>query len=116
MTKTQSGEQESTNQAKPDVSLLDAAEAVRLVKAAIAAEEKRLEKIASETEQSPVMLEGETSAGYIVQMMLDPAKVARVMLDYDYPTYRILMEDAPQAMWSDLARMVGLESVYSVDL
>lgn len=62
------------------------------------------------------MLEGETSAGFTVQVMVDPARMAKVMLDYDYPLYTVLEDDCPQEMWNALARMVGLESVYSVDI
>ena len=113
MTETPSGEQKSTDKTKETMQL---SEAVRIVKAAIDAEEKRLEQIAEGTDQDPIMLEGETSAGYAVQMMVDPAKVARIMLDYWYPVYRVLEEDAPQEMWEALAKMVGLEEVGGVDI
>ena len=92
------------------------ADAVHVVKAAIAVEEKRLEAIAEASDNDPVMLEGETSEGYQVQMMIYPKKLAQIMLDYDYPTFKILEEDAPTAMWKDMARFVGLANVYSVDL
>ena len=91
-------------------------EAVSIVREAIAAEENRLKQIAESQEEDPVMLEGETSANYFVQMMVDPAKVARIMLNYQYPLYKVLAEDAPQDMWDELARMVGLDTVCSVDL
>ena len=113
MTETPSGEQKSTDKTKETMQL---SEAVRIVKAAIDAEEKRLEQIAEGTDQEPIMLEGETSAGYDVQMMIDPAEVARIMLEYWYPVYKVLEEDAPQEMWEALAKMVGLEEVYGVDI
>lgn len=90
--------------------------AIDLVRAAIHAEEKRFQAIANGTEQDPIMLEGSTSLGYQVRMILDPSKVARVMLDYEYPMYSVLGEDAPQGMWDELARMVGLHDVYCVDI
>lgn len=43
-------------------------------------------------------------------------EIARIFLEYNYPTIRILGEDAPQGMWDDLADLVGIESCYSVDL
>jgi len=113
MKEPDTGGQKSTGKAKPDMSL---SEAVRIVRAAIKAEENRLQQIAGSQEEDPVMLEGETSTGYIVHVMSDPAKVAKVMLDYDYQLYKVLEEDWPQEMWDALARMVGLEGVYSVDM
>lgn len=113
MTEPKTGEQKSTENAKP---ALELSEAVRIVRAAIKAEEERLQQIAGGQEEEPIMLEGETSTGYIVHVMSDPAKVAKVMLDYDYPLYNVLEEDLPQEMWDALARMVGLDSVFSLDM
>ena len=42
------------------------AEAVKLVNDAIMAEYKRLEKIAKTEEDDPILIEGETTAGYFV--------------------------------------------------
>lgn len=109
MTEPTTGEQESTDKTK-------LSEAVRIVREAISNEENRLKQVADEKEGDPVMLEGETTAGYAVQMMVDPAQVAKIMLDYWYPVYKVLEEEAPQGMWDELARMVGLDSVFSVDL
>lgn len=111
MTKTQSGDHTAETIQPAELS-----KAIDLVRAAIRAEEKRLQEIADGTEQDPVMLEGATIQAYSVQMMVDPSKVAKVMLDYQYPLYRILGEDAPQGLWDDLARMVGLEEVFCVDI
>ena len=102
-----------TNQAKQDIPL---SEAARIVREAISAEENRLKQLVNSEENEPILLEGETSARYDVQMMVDPAQVAKIMLDYRYPVYKVLEEDAPQGIWDDLAEMVGLENVYSVDL
>lgn len=113
MAQSTTGEQKPTEKTQPDIPL---SEAVRIVRAAIKAEEDRLQRIADSQEEEPIMLEGETSAGYIVHVMSDPAKVAKVLLDYDYPLYKALEEDWPQDMWEALAQMVGLESVYSVDM
>lgn len=109
MTEPTTGEQKSTDKTK-------LSEAVRIVQEAISAEENRLKQITGGEEDDPILLEGETSTGHIVQMMIDPAKVAKIMLDYGYPLYKVLEEDAPQGMWDELARMVGLDSVFSVDL
>lgn len=99
---------------KKDNTLLDA---VKLVNKAIMEERKRLETIAkSDEEQSPIMIEGETMAGYYCQLMVDPKEVAKIMLEYDYPVWRIIEEDAPDAMWEDLGRKFGLMHVCSADI
>ena len=78
---------------------------------------EQLQKIAkTECGNEPVMVEGETKTGYYCQLMVDPAKAAKIMLDYDYPTYSCLMQDAPDAMWQALADEYGLDSVSSIDL
>ena len=112
MTKPTTGEQSSPKQTEA-MSLSDA---VRIVKEAIDAEETRLKKLANETEAGPVMLEGETSARYDVQMMVESSMAAKIMLKYEYPVYKVLEEDAPHAMWDELAEMVGLGEVYGVDI
>ena len=112
MTKPTTGEQSTNKQTEP-ISLSDA---VRIVKEAINSEEARLKQLAADTEADPVMLEGETSARFDVQMMVEPAVVAKIMLKYEYPVYKVLEEDAPQAMWDELAEMVGLGEVYGVDI
>ena len=64
----------------------------------------------------PIMIEGETSAGYCCQMMVDPKDVAPILLEYNYPVYAVLEEEPPMAMWDALAAKFGLASVDSVDL
>ena len=91
-------------------------EAVDLVNAKIREYREKLQKIATTDEQDPILIEGETSRGFYCQLMVDPKDPARIMLDYDYPTARILGEDAPDAMWEDLGRFYGLQSISSVDL
>lgn len=113
MTK-QTNETNSAEEIKP--SLLDCAEALKIVREAIRADEKRLETIAKSEEESPVTLEGTTPKGYLVQMMVDPKDVAKIMLEYDYPIYSILGEEVSPHMWDELAGLVGLETVCSVDL
>lgn len=92
------------------------ASAVKLVNEAIAAEHKRLEILAKTEENDPILVEGETSAGYYCQMMVDPKDVASIMLDYNYPVWRVLEEDAPDNMWEELGYKFGLAHVCSVDL
>lgn len=91
-------------------------EAVNLVNAKIREYREKLEKIAKTEEQDQILIEGETSRGFYCQLMVDPKDAARIMLDYDYPTARILGEDAPDAMWTTLGQFYGLQSISSVDL
>lgn len=113
MAETPSGEPKSTDKAKEAMQL---SEAVRIVKAAIKSEEDRLKRIANSEGEAPVMMEGMTAERFLVHLMIDPAIVAKIMLDYWYPVCSVLGEDAPLDMWGAMARMVGLEEVSSVDL
>ena len=90
--------------------------AVKSVNEATRAERQRLEEIARTEEGEPILVEGETTAGYYCQLMVDPKDAAKIMLEYDYPVWRVLEEDAPDAMWEDLGRKFGLEHVCLVDL
>lgn len=38
------------------------------------------------------------------------------MLEYDYPIYNVLGEDAPDGMWKRLAEEFGLDNISSVDI
>ena len=91
-------------------------EAVHLVQAEIEAVRKRLEDIAHMEETSPILVEGETSTGYDAHIMADPSKIAKIMLRYDYHFWYTLDEELSDDMWLDIARMVGLEHVSSVDI
>lgn len=71
---------------------------------------------AGEDDNDPVLLEGETSTGYCVQLFVDPREIVPILLKYDYPTYSVLDEDYPEGMWEDLGRKFGLDSIISVDL
>lgn len=95
---------------------MDTENAIKLVNEQIKKETLVLEKCAKDDEQSPIMLEGETTKGYYCQMMVDPKEIAPIMLKYDYPIYHTLGEDAPSGMWTELATHFGLENVTSVDL
>lgn len=90
--------------------------AVVRVDKAIEQERKRLEEIAKTEEGDPILLEGETTAGYYCQMMVDPKDVAKIALDYNYPVWHILKQDCPEEMWEELGRKFGLATVCLVDL
>ena len=91
-------------------------DAVAVVQKEIRDLRTKYESVAKTEEQDPILVEGETSAGYFCQLMVDPKDVAKILLEYDYPVWRVLGEDAPDAMWEDLGRKFGLEHVCSVDL
>ena len=113
MAETPSGEQKTTDEAKE---AMQQCEAVRIVNAAIKSAEDRLKRIANSEGAAPVEMEGITTEGFTVYLMIDPATVAKIMLDYRYSIYSVLWKDAPLAMWDAMARMVGLDAVSSVDL
>ena len=101
---------------KPPVGRLPLDIAVPIVNAAITEYRDKLTKIAKTEESEPILVEGQTTAGYYCQMMVDPKEVAQILLDWEYPTYRILEEEAPQGMWDELGEQFGLSSVSSFDL
>ena len=80
--------------------------AVKLVNEAIMAEYKRLEEIAKTEEGDPILIEGETTAGYFCHLMVDPKEVTKIALEYNYPVWHI----------QDLGRKFGLATVCSIDL
>lgn len=92
------------------------AKAVAIVNKAIQNETIRLTEIANTEEGDPILVEGETSTGYQCQLMVDPQGCARIALQYDFPTYKILEEDFPEDMWKAFSQEYGLGAVSSVDL
>ena len=93
-------------------------DAVAVVQKEIRKWREKYESVATNEngQDHPIMVEGETTAGYYCQLMVNPQEVAKIFADYDYALYRVLGEDAPDAMWEDLGRKFGLEHVCSVDL
>ena len=77
---------------------------------------EHLEEISKADEQDQILIEGETTAGYYCQLMVDPKDAAKIMLNYDYPLYATMGEDAPTAMWEELGQHYGLASVSSIDI
>ena len=91
-------------------------DAVAAVQKEIRKWREKYESVAKTEEQNPIMVESETTAGYFCQLMVNPQEVAKIFIDYDYALYRVLSEDASDAMWEDLGRKLGLEHVCSVEL
>ena len=90
--------------------------AVAIVQKEISNLRAKYESIAKEDGQDPIMIEGETIAGYAYQLLVDPKEVARILVDYDYALYRALREEAPYDMWEDLGRKFGIKYVCAVDM
>lgn len=91
-------------------------DAVKVVREAIDKKIEQLQEIATAEEQDLVLVEGETYEGYPCHLLVDPKDVAKIFLEYDYPTWNIIEDDAPTEMWAALARKFGVKSVSSVDL
>lgn len=101
------------------MSILELKKAVEMVNEAISIERTKLEALTLLKEDAtpdPICIEGETETGYYCQMMVDPRDAARILLDYDYPMYKVLGEDFPEEMWNELGRKFGIKSVSSIDL
>lgn len=92
-------------------------EAREKIQEAISDYRTKLEAITlTNAELEPIMVEGETETGYYCQLMVDPKEAAKILLEHEYPTWKILEEDYPSAMWQDLAKFYGLAYVTSIDL
>ena len=48
--------------------------------------------------------------------MVDPRVIAKVFVKYDYAVWNTLGNDAPTAMWDELADSFGLGDIYHVGL
>lgn len=112
MIERHSGDQLSTKESRGTI----ISEAVRLVNAEIETARKRLEDISQTKEADPILVDGETPTKHHAHVMASPSEIAKIMLEYDYHLWNSLEQDAPDDMWLAIAEMVGLESVFSVDI
>lgn len=112
MTGNDSGDQLSTKEAQGQA----ISEAVNLVNAEIEAVKERLEDIAHTRDASPIMVVGRTSTDCDAEVMVDPSKVARLMLKHEYYLWDTLQQEAPYDMWLDIAAMAGLKRASCVDI
>lgn len=88
----------------------------RIIEEEIRSVTAELEAVAKGEEQDPILVDGDTTTGYYCHLMVDPADAAKIMLEYDWPIYKVTGMEAPQEMWDALARKFGLDAVSSVDL
>ncbi len=111
-----STEKSTTQNSPAKASMENLTDAVKLVNAEIERQRQKLEELVKDEEGLPISLEGNTSEGYYAVLRVSPCKIAAVMLKYDYPIWNALELDAPDAMWDELAEMVGLDGVIGVDI
>lgn len=112
MTEKDSGDQLSTKEAREQA----VSDAVRLVNAEIEAVREHLEDIAQAIDASPVMVEGRTFTNCDAQVMVNPSKIAKIMLKYEYHLWDTLQQEVSYDMWLDIARTVGLKNASCVDI
>ena len=91
-------------------------EAVKIVNQAIREREEKLRRYIESGSEEFVAIEGESRTGYCCGTELYAKDVARVMLDYNEPTYHVLGEDYPEGIWDGVADIAGLESIRYIDL
>ncbi len=104
-----------TNETTKDtVSRKELEPAVKIVQTAIHSMEAKYRNIVSTDEPVSIMLGGETSTGYYCQVQVDARNVVDVLLEYKYPLWHTLGEDAPLQMWDELASICGLEKVLDI--
>lgn len=75
-------------------------DAVAVVQKEIRKWREKYESVANKNEQDhSIMVKGwKIMAGYFCQLMVNPQEIAKIFIDYDYALYRVLGEDAPDAM------------------
>lgn len=112
MTEKSSGDQLSTKEAR-DKTISDA---IHLVNAEIEAARKRLEYISQAKAAIPILIVGKTGTGCDAQVMESSAKIAEILLRNDYHIWDTLGVDVPHYMWGEIAQVVGLGIVSSVDI
>lgn len=91
-------------------------QAVIIVNDAIRAQEEEYRKIASDVDQDPTVLEGITDKGYNCSIMVDPKDVADIFLRWNYATYFVLGEDAPDEMWREIGEFYGIRTACGVEM
>lgn len=99
----------------PEITL---SEALKIVNQAIRKREDSLRKYITDnsTSEETIIVYGVTYAGCRCTIEADASKIAKIMLDYDEPTFNILGEDCPDDMWSELASATGIKTVCEVDI
>ena len=91
-------------------------QAVKIVRDAIRAKEEEYRTIASGVDQSPVALEGITEKNFYCSIMVDPKDVAEIFLRWNYATYFVLGEDAPDEMWREIGEFYGIQTACGVEM
>lgn len=93
----------------------DLLKAVDIVREEIRSCREKYQKYVDCEEEDKVFIEGETETNFPCHLMVDAAIVAKVYLEYDFPTWVTLGDDAPTGMWDELASICGIKEVCSVD-
>ena len=109
-------ESNNNNESKPAYTEEQVREAVKIVNQAIGERRRKLEKITRTNDNDYIELDGETSRGYPCRVLADPHIVANILLEYDYPVWSVLGEEAPTKMWEELAREFGMDLVMDLDI
>ena len=91
-------------------------QAVKIVRSAILAKEDEYKKIAHGIDQDSVALEGLTEKGFNCSIMVDPKDVAEIFLIWNYATYSVLGEDAPDDMWAEIGELYGIRTAIGVEI
>ncbi len=112
MTEKQVGEQKATKTKQANA----LSDAVKLVNAEIDSAEKYLERIVKTEDAELVSVDGKTFAGFDVTVWANSSQIAATMLEHNFHWWNTLELDAPDAMWEEIAELVGLDTVYFVDI
>ena len=107
-----------TTEAGHNASMNDYLRVIEPVNKRIIAEYSRLEAIIDTPagKREYIKVRGETHKGCLVELTVDPGPISQIMLDYDYPIYRVLLWLNPRGMSERIARYLGLKKVFQVQI
>ncbi len=91
-------------------------DAIKMVKEEIDTVGKCLKHIAKTKDATPISVDGRTIRGQDASVWANPSEIAKIMLKYNHHCWRILGLDSPDAMWEEIADLVGLGEVFFVDI
>ncbi len=70
--------------------------------------QKYLEDAVRGTDKVKTILFGLDSHNHIVEVEVNPKKVAEILLEYKYPYHLATRTSAPNEMWQKLSKLAGL--------
>ena len=55
-----------------------------------------------------------TTTGFDCKMYVDRKDIVKVLLDNDYPIYKVLRKSCPESIWNKIANVYGMDQVEGI--